>query len=356
MYINMEVGLDPLKKLIITPELVNTIGQLDEFKGRWEALGNLAPERLLSLRRIATIESVGSSTRIEGARLTNDEVEKLLSGLETTSFRSRDEREVAGYAAAMDLIYESWQEIALNENHIFQLHSTLLQYTEKDAHHRGRYKTVPNNVEAFDETGRSLGVIFETATPFDTPRITKELVEWTRENLESGTHHALLIIAVFIVRFLAIHPFEDGNGRLSRILTTLLLLRAGYTYVPYSSLERIVEDNKEDYYIALRRAQSTLDGDESHLEDWVAFFIEILLRQKAALEIKLEREKLMSPLSPLSAMLLGIVEEHGRITVRSAVGITGANRNTIKAHLQRLVASGALAQRGRGKGTWYEKP
>jgi Fic family protein len=159
-----------------------------------------------------------------------------------------------------------------------------------------------------------------------------------------------------VVRFLAIHPYQDGNGRLSRALTTLLLLRTGYSYVPYSSLERIVEDSKDQYYTALRRAQATLDGDESQLIDWLTYFCRCLVRQKQVLERKIERERLLPPLAPLSEKLLSIVLEHGRVTVREAAVLTGANRNTIKDHLKRLVDGGRLRRRGRGRGTWYEKP
>ena len=348
--------MDPLAKLRMTPDLVRTIGELDEFKGRWEALGSLAPERLTALRKIATIESVGSSTRIEGARLTDDEVADLLAGLDPVSFRSRDEQEVAGYADAMNLVYESWADITLDENHIFQLHATLLRYSNKDERHRGRYKTLPNHLEAFDESGRSLGVIFETSSPFDTPRLTSELVGWTRAELAGTSYHPLLVIAAFIVRFLAIHPFQDGNGRLSRVLTSLLLMRSGYSYVPYGSLERIIEDNKDSYYLTLRNAQATLDGDESQLDGWIEFILNCLLRQQKIIKDKIDRERLMAPLAPLSAAVMSVVEDHGRITVREATALTGANRNTVKAHLRRLVNAGRLVSRGRGKGTWYEKP
>ena len=347
--------MDSLHKTRITPELVKAIGEIDEFKGRWETLGNLAPERLWALRRIATIESVGSSTRIEGVRLTNNEIERLLSGVQTLSFRTRDEQEVAGYAELMELIFESYAEIPLTENHLHQLHGILLRHSHKDQRHRGHYKNLPNHVEAFDETGGSLGVIFETATPFDTPRLMEDLVATTNEALAEGRHHPLLIAGDSIVRFLAIHPYQDGNGRLSRALTTLLLLRAGYSYVPYSSLERIVEDSKDQYYKALRRAQATLSGDESQLIDWLAFFIRCLVRQKEVLERKIERERLMPPLAPLSEKLLSIVLEHGRVTVREAAVLTEANRNTIKDHLKRLVDGGRLTRRGRGRGSWYEK-
>ncbi|HEY3359672.1 MAG TPA: Fic family protein [Polyangia bacterium] len=345
--------MNPLGQLQISSEVLRLIAELDEFKGRWQALGQLAPERLSVLRRVATIESVGSSTRIEGARLSDIEVERLLAGAKTYSFRSRDEEEVAGYADAMELVFESFAEISLTENHIKQLHGTLLRHAQKDASHRGQYKTVPNQVEAVDADGKSLGVIFVTAPPLDTPRLMAELVGWTRRSLQAREHHPLLVIAAFLVRFLAIHPFQDGNGRLSRVLTTLLLLRAGYTHVPYASLERVIEDNKDGYYLALRRSQATLDGDESKLSEWMLYFLRALVAQKNALARKIERERLIAPLPPLSEKLLAIAREHGRVTTSTGATLTGANRNTIKAHLRRLVASGHLVQQGQGKGTWY---
>ncbi len=344
-----------LDKLAIDRRLLKSIAALDEFKGRWSTLGNLAPERLSTLRRIATIESVGSSTRIEGAGLTDEEVDRLLRGIDIRSGRTRDEQEVAGYAEVMDLVLDSFAEIALTENHIRQLHGMLLGRSSKDERHRGEYKKLPNSVEAFDEAGKRLGVVFETATPFDTPRLMRELVDWTRGTLDAGEHHPLLVIGVFVVRFLAIHPFQDGNGRLSRALTTLLLLRAGYGHVAFSSLERIVEENRSRYYLALRRAQATLDRDESQLRDWIDFFIECLVRQKDALALKIERERVIAPLAPLSERILGIVRDHGRVTVHDACMVTGSNRNTVKNHLGRLVREGLIVKRGRGRGTWYEK-
>ncbi len=183
--------MDSLSKTRISPDLLKTIGEIDEFKGRWEALGNLAPERLSALKRIATIESVGSSTRIEGVKLSDDEIERLLSGMDVSSFRSRDEEEVAGYADLMELVFESYANIPLTENTIRQFHGILLRYSHKDERHRGNYKTLSNSVEAFDTEGRSIGVIFETATPFDTPRLMEVLVAWSNEVIEEQEHHPL---------------------------------------------------------------------------------------------------------------------------------------------------------------------
>jgi Fic family protein len=211
--------------LQISLDTLNIIAQIDEFKGAWRALGTLAPERLSALRQVATIESIGSSTRIEGSKLSDREVKQLLSNLKIKSFNTRDEQEVAGYAEVMELIFQSWENIPLTENHIKQLHCDLLIYSQKDERHRGEYKKSPNSVAAFDENGKKIGIVFETATPFETPRLMTELIDWY--NAEKQLH-SLLIIGIFIVVFLEIHPFQDGNGRLSRILTTLLLLQAGY--------------------------------------------------------------------------------------------------------------------------------
>lgn len=337
----------------ITKEILRLIAEIDEFKGQWKALGNLAPERLDALKKVATVESVGSSTRIEGAKLTDLEVEKLLSGLEVGSFQSRDEEEVAGYAEAMNLVFGSFREIAVTENYVKQLHSILLKYSSKDVRHRGDYKKLSNNVEAFDLDGKSLGIIFETATPFDTPREMTALLDWTNSSLAAKELHPLLIVAVFVVHFLAIHPFLDGNGRLSRILTTLLLLQQGYTYVPYCSLESIIERNKDNYYLSLRKAQQTLKSDDSELDTWLVFFIRCLKTQKDKLAKKIEREKIMLNLPELSEQILSIVKEHGRSTIADIEAITRANRNTIKVRLRELVADDFLVKQGKGKGTWY---
>src|SRR5882724_3090205 len=152
------MNLDSLK---ITPEILSLIAEIDEFKGSWKALGQLAPDKLTTLKKIATIESIGSSTRIEGSKLSDQEVEVLLSNLQIKTFSSRDEQEVAGYATIMNLLFQNFQEIPLTENYIKQFHRDLLQYSEKDNWHRGEYKKFNNHVEAFDENGKSLGVVFE---------------------------------------------------------------------------------------------------------------------------------------------------------------------------------------------------
>jgi len=333
--------------------LLNLVAELDEFKGRWEMLGRLAPDKLQSLRRVATIESVGSSTRIEGARLSDHEVEALLANLDIDSFRSRDEEEVAGYAEVMSAIFDAWEQIPLTENHIKQLHGMLLKFSSKDVPHRGEYKKLSNNVEAFDAEGKSLGIIFETATPFETPMLMAELVEATRQALTTRELHPLLVVAAFAVHFLAIHPFQDGNGRLSRVLTTLLLLQAGYRYVPYSSLERVIEENKDGYYRALRSSQKQIRTDAENLDTWVRYFLQSLKKQKDVLLRRVEREQLLEQLPPVSEQLVALVKERGRITISEAVILLSINRNTAKLHFRQLVDNGHLVQHGTGRATWY---
>lgn len=338
----------------ITPEILGLIARIDEFKGAWRALGTLAPDRLSALRRVATIESIGSSTRIEGSKLSDRDVERLLSNLQIKSFATRDEQEVAGYAELMDLVFSTWQDIPLTENHIRQLHQILLQYSEKDDWHRGNYKTNSNSVAAFDESGNQIGIVFETATPFDTPRLMTELVEWARQELDKGQLHRLLIIAIFVVVFLEIHPFQDGNGRLSRALTTLLLLQAGYVYVPYSSLESVVEHHKEAYYLALRQTQGSIRAAAPNWQPWLIFFLRALSEQVRHLETKVQREQLvLATLPELSLQIIEFARGHGRITISEAISLTGANRNTLKQHFRALVAQGYLALHGSGRGAWY---
>ncbi len=343
-----------MQDIKITQELLLLISDLDEFKGTWKALNTLAPDRLAALRKIATIESIGSSTRIEGARLSDREVQELLSNIEKQSLASRDEQEVAGYAEVMDLIFSSWESIPFTENYIKQLHKMLLKHNSKDERHRGEYKKFPNSVQAFNADGQSLGIVFETTSPFDTPHQMAEIVTWTADQLVLRSLHPLLTISVFVVTFLAIHPFQDGNGRLSRILTTLLLLQAGYAYVPYSSLESIIEESKQGYYLALRKTQATLNQEQPNWEPWLLFFLRALQRQKNRLQTKLENEKIMaSTLPALSVRILELAKEHGRVTTQGIEKATGDSRSTIKARLKQLTQERLLVRYGQGRSTWY---
>jgi Fic family protein len=252
------------------------------------------------------------------------------------------------------MIFEGYEAIASTENHIKQLHGVLLKYSSKDQDHRGEYKKLTNHVEAFGPDGKSLGVVFETATPFETPGWMKDLVDWFNRSVEEESHHALILIGIFIVVFLAIHPFKDGNGRLSRVLTTLLLLRAGYGYVPYSSMEGVTEQNKEGYYLALRRTQQTIRKEEQNWEAWLVFFLKTMAKQKDNLAAKVKEEQaLRAALPALSRQILELAKTRSDITVKEIEDSTGANRNTIKFHVKKLTEQHYLLQVGKGRGVRY---
>lgn len=344
----------PSKPPDISSRMLRFLARIEEFRGAWRTTGALPPHRLNSLRHIATIESVGSSTRIEGSALTDQEVESLLRGAGVRRFETRDEQEVAGYGEVIDLVTQSHQSIPLSENHIRQLHRDLLRHSGNDERHRGNYKSASNNVVAFDGHGKPIGTIFETAAPFETPRLMAELVAWTNASLDDPDTHPLIAIGVFAVVFLAIHPFQDGNGRLSRLLTTLLLLRAGYSFVPYSSLEAVIERTKAEYYLALRRTQASLRTPPQDWQPWLEYFLGAMTEQIAQLERRLAHEELaLGSLAPLSEAILQHARERGRITMGEALRLTNAKRPTLKSHFARLVERGSLVRHGTGKGTWY---
>jgi Fic family protein len=339
---------------IITPEILRLIAELDEFKGQWRMIRSLSPEKLTSLRKVATIESIGSSTRIEGSKLTDRQVEDLLGRLHITEFKTRDEQEVAGYAYVMDQVFDAFEQISVTENMIGQLHQDLLRYSTKDERHRGHYKTLPNHVSAFDADGKEIGIVFQTTSPFDTPREMESLVAWFIKADRERSLHPLLLIGSFIVVFLAIHPFQDGNGRLSRVLTTLMLLRAGYGHVPFSSLESIIEASKEGYYRALRRTQTTLASKKPDWEAWLVFFLRSLVKQKDALAKKIAIEDTQATdLHPLAKKIVALLPDHETLTLSQIVKLTQGKPSTVKLRLKELIEKGYLVPKGQGRGAHY---
>ena len=328
------------------------LSEIDEFKGHWRRIREINQERLGQLRQITTIESAGASTRIEGAELTDSDVARVLAGLSHDSFRARDEAEVIGYGELHALIYESYQELPLTENHILQLHGILLKHSDKDERHRGHYKTLQNDVEAHHSDG-SREIIFRTATPFNTQRLMRELIENANAAIQAEELHPVTIIGCFIVNFLAIHPFQDGNGRLSRALTNLLLLRAGYEYVPYASIERIVEENKAAYYAALRTSQVAMASDPTMFEPWLQFLVRVLRIQKRNLESKLDIEGSMLRLSEVQHKILERVRMLGRATSMDLAQSLDIPWRNVRYHLASLINRGLIAPHGERRGRFY---
>ena len=344
----------------LSNEILRLVAAIDEFKGEWGATGDISQQSLQSLRWIATIESAGASTRIEGARLSDTEVETLLTGLQDRSFRSRDEQEVAGYAHVMEAVQSAWGDLRISENIILQLHRDLLSYSDKDERHRGHWKTLDNHVAAYDADGVEIGIVFETASPFATPGLMETLLSWHTKEEIAPEIHPLLRVAVFTVMFLAIHPFQDGNGRLSRVLTQLLLLRAGYSYAPYVSLESVIEHNKEAYYLALRRTQTSFRSDSVDWDPWILFFLRSLKSQVERLRERLHQTPSSSlsvappqDLSPLAGRLLKLLTERETLSISEAAKELDANRHTLKNKFGELIAHGYARLHGQGRGAHY---
>jgi Fic family protein len=338
----------------ITPAILALVGEIDEFKGAWRAVGRIAPDRLAGLRRVAAIESIGASARMDGATLTNREVELRLANPQPRLFATPDDEAAAAYAQVLETVFTRWDALILTERHIKQLHRALVAHDAGGERRGGAYKTLPNPVGVFGEDGQSLGVVVATASPVDTPRLMARLTAWVRAQERGKTFHPLLVAAVFIALFLEIRPFQDGNGALCRVLTTLLLLRAGYAYAPYSSLESVVEQNREDHDIALRRIWATMGTPRPDWTAWLEVFLTGLQQQKRRLEKKLEREAvILAGLPGLSVHILELTRERGRVAIAEAVAATGASRGTVKDHVRRLVGQGHLTPHGAGRGAWY---
>ncbi|MEX1258032.1 MAG: Fic family protein [Gemmatimonadota bacterium] len=335
-------------------ETLRLLGEIDEFKGYWRKLKELRAERLGELRKVATIESSGSSTRIEGAELTDEQVAQVLSGLSVDAFSQRDASEVRGYGELLQAIFDSHETIPLEERFIQQLHSILLAHSERDAWHRGRYKKDQYHLEARHPDGR-VEVLFHTSSPFETPGRMAELIAATEAARELGEVHPLVVVARFIVEFLAIHPFQDGNGRLSRAVTTLLLLRAGYEYVPYASLERVVEDNKTAYYAALRSSQVAMRDAPTAYGAWLLFFLRSVRAQQKNLLAKLDVERSMVRLSEVQQRILDMVDDHGSVTSSVVAGTLDLPPRTVRYHLDVLIRHGLVVPRGEKRGRTYQR-
>lgn len=330
------------------------LGVIDTFKGSWKILEQTKSGYLKELRKIATIESIGSSTRIEGATLTDKEVEKLLRSVKISRLDKRDEQEVVGYYEALEIILENFEEIPLDQSYVHQLHGILLKHSDKDQTHKGRFKNLPNQVVANypDGTQRT---IFRTTEPHLTSSEMEALFLWTEDRLEKQDLHPLLIVSTFVYEFLSIHPYQDGNGRLSRLLTTLLLLKLGYRFIRYISFEHVIENEKEAYYRALMDGQKNRYKEEERIDKWIFFFLESLIELTERLESKYDRySKLKIALNERQQRIVAYVKDRETAQIKEIEqSLENYSRNTIKKDMAYLVNEGILLKTGAGRGVRY---
>ena len=331
------------------------ITQIEAIKGKWEGSTKLSPQILGRLKKSVLVTSTGASTRIEGSQLSDEDIEKMLRGIFIQKFSNRDAQEAQGYYELLQNVFNSWGSLRFNENLVKHFHKEMLKYVEKDIFHRGEYKKKENAVEMINEVGESVGVLFETTKAWLTPKETSELIDWTKIALQNKSYHPLLIIANFLVEFLNIHPFEDGNGRLSRVITNLLLLQQGYAYIPYVSHEKLIEDNKPDYYLALRKSQKTLRTEQSDISPWLNFFLDILLKQSQMAAKLLTTTNIETILSPQQLLVWQYLEDVLEATPKEIVNATGVPRPTINQVINRLLDLKVVERIGQGATTRYRK-
>ena len=329
-------------------QLTNEISLIDRFDASWGTIEKREGQTLKQLKSIATVRSVGASTRIEGSKMTDDEVEVLIKNLTISKLEERDQQEVAGYYETLEQVAESFRDIELTENNLKHLHNLLMKYSEKDAWHRGNYKQHSNVVEAQNPDG-SRHVIFQTTDPgFSTDDAVSKLVAWYKSDKQT---HPLIKSAVFVYDFLSIHPFQDGNGRLSRLLGTLLLLKSGYSWIQYMSIEHEIESRKSEYYSILMQCQRQRPGEDVY--PWVMFFLDCMKNIQKLLMDKLEVQTKSEKLSQREKKIYSFIENHpgsksGEIAEKLNIPLS-----TVKRTLTDMVKNKLLVLNGAGAGTSY---
>ncbi len=328
--------------------LVNLISQIDRFDASWSSIERKEGQSLKQLKSIATVRSVGASTRIEGSRLSDEEVGVLLNAVDITKLEDRDSQEVVGYFNTLDSITESYNDIALTASEVKNLHNILMKYSKKDEWHRGNYKQHPNAVEAHYPDGTRQVIFQTTEAGFPTEDAMRGLFTWYHQDIRT---HPLVKCALFAYEFLSIHPFQDGNGRLSRLLSTLLLLKAGYTWIQYVSFEHEVENRKAEYYRVLRSCQAQRPGE--NVSEWVNFFFDALRKIQQQLLQKLETKGTEGQLSPREKSILTIIGNYPGCKSGDIAKKLAIPSPTVKRILSDLLSKGMIEKQGNGPGTNY---
>ena len=338
----------------INQEVTRIIKRIDDFEISWDNIEISEKRELFELKRIATVQSIGSSTRIEGSTMSDVEVNTLIKDVKITSMESRDEQEVVGYYEVLDQIHESFESMDLNENIIKQLHSMLLRHSSKDQRHKGDYKNLSNKVVATYPDGTER-VVFKTTEPHLTGKEMFELVNWVADAQTKAEIHPIIVVAVFVYEFLSIHPFQDGNGRLSRLLTTLLLLKSKYRFVQYISFENHIEHHKEAYYSALMNGQKHRNSAAELIEEWVLFFVGCLNSLTDKLQVKYEAlNKKTHYLSDRHKKIIAFIQKNKMVKFGDvSKGFKNINPSSIKKDLAYLSQIQAINKRGVLKATEY---
>jgi len=337
----------------IATQVYLRIAAIDAVQGQWRIANRLSPQMVERLKTSVIVTSTGASTRIEGSHLSDDQVKKLFNQQNIKAFKTRDEQEVGGYLEMLALVFEQWADIPFSESTILSFHQQILKYSDKDKRHKGGYKFGSNRVEARDGDGNLVGIMFDPTPPHLVPKEMQELLDWTKAELDGDNFPPLLVIANFIFEFLAIHPFQDGNGRLSRVLTNLMLLKAGYEFTPFVSHEKIVEDNKADYYLALNQTQKSWKTDNEDLSGWFLFFLDILVAQSESALVLMEDEPVDLFLSGKQQAIWEFANSQETFSRGEVIKATDLNPRTVDHTIKKLMDMNKLERLGQGRATRY---
>lgn len=346
------------RRLNLNPQVVEEIyailSEIDGVKNSWRITEKLLPQTIERLTRTVIVTSTGSSNRIEGNRLTDLEVENLYKNLRVKKFKSRDEQEIADYLQCLELVFNNYQDLSITESSILQLHHDMLIHSEKDMRHKGSYKFGSNRVEAKDQSGKVVGIIFDPTPPYLVKKEMQELTDWYNLAVSTKAKHPLILIANFIFEYLAIHPFQDGNGRTSRLLTNLMLLQQGYLFTQVVSHERIVEANKVDYHLALNKTQNTWKTDAEDISPWLLFFLNVIKSQSSqALKI-IEGDNIEYLLSEKQLALWNWAnEKDSEFARKDVVEALGFPERTVESIIKKLLDLKRLDRLGQGKASRY---
>lgn len=342
------------KRIKLSNEILLKIAEIDEMKGKWSGSLDLNPRILNQLKRSVIITSAGSSTRIEGSKMSDREVDRFLRGINQKMPKNRDEQEVAGYANLLSRIFDHYKSLKISESRILQFHEIMLKFSKKDKQHRGKYKTKDNTV-AIIEKGEVKKILFNPTPPWLVKKEMDDVLEWVKENQEKKDIHPLVIIANFIFELLAVHPFRDGNGRLSRALTNLMMLQNGYAYASYVSLEEIIESKQSEYYLALRRTQKNHKTANENIGPWLVFFLDcVFIQAQKALNL-LRGKDPESLLSDAQKKIYDLFVDRIELKVSEIKKRTGVPLPTVKQSVARLTKYGLIKKLGQGPATRYRK-
>lgn len=335
-------------KLNIDWKLINLISEIDRFDANWTAIERKENQSLKELKSIATVRSVGASNRIEGNKMSNEEVDVLLQEMDITKLTDRDSQEVVGYFEILDLISESYENINLTESHIKSLHNGLMKYSAKDQWHKGHFKLHSNTVEASFPDGTRQNIFQTTEAGFATEDAIMQLLDWYNSETEV---HPIIKLASFVYDFLSVHPFQDGNGRLSRLISTLLLLKNGYKWIQYVSFEHEIENRKNEYYQVLRSCQAQRPNED--ITVWIQFFLSCLSNIQTQLMAKLQKSGVETQLSPKEKSIFTIIQNRPNIQSGKIAEKLGIPAPTVKRILSELIEKSLIEKQGKGRSVSY---